>query len=146
MKRAMIIIAALSLSACSAPKSYAPSKAEVPAQNSAPSYAGDFKETAFPEAVFANPMTAAAALIGGFPESVEGNPAVDVQIVKAPDGKGGLLIQATATGFLDDSISGKQWVARITSKDGNWVFSEASERWSCQRGSGGAKWTTILCP
>jgi hypothetical protein len=146
MKRMLIAAAMISLAACSAPKADVPSKADTPAQNAAPSYAGDFKETAYPEAVFSKPMDAVAGLIGGFPESTEGNPALDIRIVKASDSKGGLLVQATATGLLDDSISGKQWVARIASKDGNWVFSEASERWSCQRGSSGTKWVTTLCP
>jgi hypothetical protein len=146
MKRTMIIVAALSVAACSAPKTDAPSKADAAAQNAATSYAGDFETMEFPTTTFTTPLAAATALIGNFPESAEGDPNLNVQIVKDTSGKATFLIQATAKGFLDDSISGKQWVARLTSKEGGWVFTEATNRWSCQRGGGGAEWVTTPCP
>ncbi len=145
MKRTMIIAAALSLGACSAPKADAPTKTDAAAQNAAPSYAGDFKAMEFPTTAFPTPLAAAAALVGSFPESAEGDPNLNVQIVKDTSGKATFVIQATAKGLLDDSISGKQWSARLTSKESGWVFTEATNRWSCQRG-GGSQWVTTPCP
>jgi hypothetical protein len=132
--RTLSIAALFALSACAT------------AQTATSPYAGAFQPMEFPKDKFPSPMAAATALIGNFPESSEGGPVLELRIANDPDGKAAFLIQATAKGFADDSISGRQWVARLASAQGGWVFVDASNRWSCYRSKPSNQWQTTSCP
>ncbi len=110
------------------------------------SYAGAFKPMPYPEAVFASPLAAASALVGNFPESREGGPQLNMEIVSDPDGKADFLIRATARGYLDDSVAGEQWLARLRRQGEGWAFADAGNRWTCQRGAQPGSWVITPCP
>jgi len=90
-------------------------------------------------------MDAVRPIYAGHPESSEGAPTLKLDVAPWP-GQQAMQVHVTMMGYLDDSVSGEQFVARVEEGDGGWVLKNVWSRQMCGRGANAGQWTTKLCP
>lgn len=106
---------------------------------------------------YATPAQAAAALIGDYPESMEGRPSAAITISKAqwrrfryqkPPQVHFIAVRIEEHGFLDDSISGKRTFAELrhNSQSGEWRIAGHWYQFMCARGERSGQWSANPCP
>lgn len=90
-------------------------------------------------------MDVIAPLYSGHPESSEGRPTLKIELTPLSD-RDAMQVQVTMTGYLDDSVSGEQYVALVEPGGDGWVLSRLWKRYLCARGRNAGQWTADLCP
>jgi hypothetical protein len=90
-------------------------------------------------------MDVVAPIYAGHPETSEGRPTLKIELAPWP-GQPAMQVRITMTGYLDDSVSGGQFVARVEEGADGWVLKKLWMRNLCARGAHAGQWTAELCP
>ncbi len=90
-------------------------------------------------------MDLIAPLTSGHPESSEGRPTLKIELAPLAD-RDAMQVEVTMTGYLDDSVSGEQYVALVEPGGDGWVLSRLWKRYLCARGRNAGQWTADVCP
>jgi hypothetical protein len=106
---------------------------------------GSFLAMDLPKTVFITPLDAAKSLVGAFPETVEGNPSMEVSLYRRPDSDE-LKMIITTNGLLDDSILAEQYSVGLAQGDAGWSITILGKRWKCARNGKRPKWVSVTCP
>jgi len=88
---------------------------------------------------------AVSPIYSGHPETSEGAPTLKLEVAPWP-GQPAMQVRITMMGYLDDSVSGEQFVARVEEDEGGWVLKKVWSRNMCARGAHAGQWTSNLCP
>jgi len=89
-------------------------------------------------------MDVVAPIYAGHPETSEGRPSLKIELAPWP-GQPAMQVRITMTGYLDDSVSGEQFVARVEEGADGWVLKKLWNRYLCARGMHAGQWTAELC-
>lgn len=86
-----------------------------------------------------------APILGGHPESMEGNAAARIAYEKKSDGTG-YVVEIEQDGLLDDSVSAQKFIGFVVpAKDGGWQLESLWLRQKCARGKAAGKWVKGNC-
>ncbi|WP_209349029.1 hypothetical protein [Pontixanthobacter sp. CEM42] len=99
-----------------------------------------------PETVYPDPLSAAAAFAGNFPESLEGKQKLTITIENNPDNSEQLLATVTQNNVLDDSVQAQQWLIKLVPVTNGWSLAGMTMRSQCARGPDAGKWRVGSCP
>ena len=99
-----------------------------------------------PTPVYATPIEAAADLVGGFPESLEGRQTLSVEAAKYENDPEQLLMIVTLDGLLDDSTSAQRYTIRLKPVADGWQRSAYKLESRCARGGELGDWKVGTCP
>ena len=85
-------------------------------------------------------------IIEGHPESLEGKPAMTINLRKSDDGQS-VVIDIEKSGFLDDSVQGERYRAIVVPGTSQaWKLESLGLQMMCGRGDNAGKWATANCP
>jgi hypothetical protein len=105
---------------------------------------GSFLAIDLPTQTYPSPLDAAKSLINAFPESMEGEPKMEITMRKRPK-LDELKMIVTVDGLLDDSVSAKQYSVGLKQGVDGWAMTILGERWKCGRSKKRNKWTIEKC-
>ena len=108
-----------------------------------------FSNRRFAEAEF--PVTTAPSLMGllepiiaGHPEALDGRPSMTIDI--RPEASGGeLVFEIRMLGYLDDSVSGEEFIGTVGEGGDGWILKSLWRRSLCARGKFAGQWTGENC-
>ncbi len=96
--------------------------------------------------VFATPIEAAAAVVGAFPESLEGDQKLTVEARKDGQDPNRLVVIITLENMLDDSTSAQRLTIRLTPVTGGWQRTAYKLESRCPRSPEANEWKVGSCP
>lgn len=99
-----------------------------------------------PRQDFASPLAVAQSLIGDYPETLEADPTIDLEVVPHPETPERLLLTVRIDPVLDDSIAAEQWRATLRPVGEGWRIEALGLRRKCSRGSNIDEWGPFICP
>jgi len=90
-----------------------------------------------------NVLDLVAPIMRGHPERLEGRPTGRVRFAKSP--AGGLVVEVTMTGYLDDSLAGERFLGFVTRDTAGWTLASLWRQNLCWRGPVTKTWTKQRC-
>jgi len=115
-------------------------------QGSSGSGAQEWLEQAPPRAAYDSPLAVAQALVGNYPESLEGSPTMQLDMAPHETDAGALVMTIGIEPFLDDSVAGQQWRATLRQDGAQWRVVKLDTRQKCWRGDNAGQWSAQICP